>query len=343
MPKRAKELSAVEVKRLGPGTHMIGGVAGLMLQVSDSGDGKSWILRTKIGTKRRHMGLGAYPEVTLAVARAKAAEMRELIRQGIDPIEQRKGHRAALIAQQQRDLTFADAVEKYLTTKLSEFSNAKHARQWGSTLNAYAVPIIGSMLVADIQMQEVRRVLDPIWLTKTETAKRLRGRIEAVLSWATVQGHRTGDNPARWKGNLSETLPKPSKVAKTGNQPALRLDDAARWFAELQARDGMATRALEFTALTAARSGEVRGAVWGEFDLEAGIWIIPGPRMKMDREHRVPLIPDAVALLKALPRFEGSEFVFPAARGGVLSDMSLSAVMRRMQAAEVRAGRDGGI
>lgn len=341
MPKRAKELSAVEVRRLGTGVHAVGGVAGLMLQTTPSGGGQSWLLRTKIGTKRREIGLGPFPEVTLANARVKAAEMRELIRQGVDPVEQRKAARAALVAQQQRGLSFADAVEKYLDAKLDEFNNQKHAKQWRSTLNTYANPMIGKMLVADIEMQDVLRVLEPIWLAKTETAKRLRGRIESVLSWATVAGHRTGDNPARWKGNLSEILPKPTKVAKTGNQPALQLDDAPRWFAELQKREGTATRALELTALCAVRSGEVRGATWDEFDLEKAIWIIPATRMKMVREHRVPLTPDAVSLLRTLPRMADSPYVFPAARGGMLSDMSLSAVMRRIQEAEVKAERVG--
>ena len=153
-------------------------------------------------------------------------------------------------------------------------------------------------------MQDVLRVLEPIWKTKTETATRLRGRIESVLSWATASGHRTGDNPARWKGNLDALLPKPGKVATAENQPALALGDVARWFAELRRREGMASRALEFLALTAARSGEVRGAAWSEFDLEAGLWTIPAGRMKAGREHRVPLTAEAIALIEALPRLK---------------------------------------
>jgi len=191
------------------------------------------------------------------------------------------------------------------------------------------------------------RVLKPIWADKTETASRLRGRIEAVLSWATVSGHRAGDNPARWKGNLAELLPKPGKVAETGNQPALALSDVPGWWRDLEGRDGMAARALQFAAMTAARSGEVRGMTWGELEIEraAGVtratWVIPAGRMKADREHRVPLTAEALALLESLPRMAGSEIVFFAPRGGALSDMSLSAVMRRMQEAEVKAGRPG--
>lgn len=197
------------------------------------------------------------------------------------------------------------------------------------------------MLVNDIAVQDVLRALQPIWHDKTETAKRVRGRIESVLSWATVAGHRQGDNPARWKGNLDALLPKPAKVAKSDNWPALALDDAALWFAALRQRDGMAARALEFLCLTASRSGAVRQAAWAEFDLEAGLWTAPALHMKMKREHRVPLPPEAVALLRALPRMEGNPLVFPAPRGGVLSDMSLSAVMRRMQEAEEKADRPG--
>ena len=205
------------------------------------------------------------------------------------------------------------------------------------------------MLVQDIGAQDVLRVLTQpvddaggtLWQGKTETASRLRGRIEAVLSWATVAGHRTGDNPARWAGNLKELLPAPSKVAKVGNHPAVQIDDAPRWFAALRQREGMGARALEFAALTATRSQEVRGARWDEIDLEAGLWIIPAVRMKMEREHRVPLTPDAVALLQALPRFADNPLVFPAARGGELSDMTLSAAMKRLHQADVDAGGAG--
>jgi integrase len=190
-------------------------------------------------------------------------------------------------------------------------------------------------------MQDVLRVLKPIWIDKTETASRLRGRIEAVLSWATVSGHRSGDNPARWKGNLAELLPKPGKVAEKGNHPALALSDLTPWWNDLDKRDGMAALALRFAALTLARSGEVRGATWSEIDLQARLWVIPAGRMKAKKEHRVPLTDEAMALLQNLPRMEGCDFVFFAARGGMLSDMSISAVMRRMQETEVAAGRAG--
>lgn len=282
-----------------------------------------------------------FSDVPLADARQAAREVKAKIQNGVDPVEERKAARAALAAAQRRGLTFKDAVDRYLAAKLDAFKNAKHRDQWRNTLETYAMPELGSMLTGEIATQDVLRVLEPIWREKTETASRLRGRIEAVLSWATVAGHRTGDNPARWAGNLKELLPAPSKVAKGDNRPALQIDDAPRWLAALQARDGIGSRALEFLALTAARSQEVRGATWDEIDLEKGLWIIPAARMKMDREHRVPLPDKAIALLKALPRFAGVDLVFPAPRGGVLSDMTLSATMRRLHDADKAEGGAG--
>jgi integrase len=340
MPRVAKELTPIEVKRLTkPGMHAVGGVIGLVLQVSPNGQSRHWIYRTTIGGKRRHIGLGSFPTVTLAMARELAREAYLSIRKGQSPIEERKAANSALAAAEKRGLTFADAIEKNLAIKLAEFDNEKHRKQWRATLDKYAIPALGKMLVADIQVQDVRRALEPIWTAKTETASRLRGRIEAVLSWATVAGHREGDNPARWKGNLSEMLPKPSKLAKVAHQPALALDDAAAWFVDLRQREGMGARALEFLAITASRSGEIRGATWDEIDLEAGLWVIPADRMKMSREHRVPLTSAAKALLAALPRFKGSFYVFPAAKGGMISDMTISAVMRRQGFTDVRTGR----
>ena len=199
------------------------------------------------------------------------------------------------------------------------------------------------MIVGDIGVQDVLRVLEPIWKTKTETASRLRGRIEAVIGWATAAGHRTGDNPARWRGNLDALLAKPGRIANSGNHSAVALTDIAAWFAALRMRPGMSARALEFLSLTAARSGEVRGAEWSELDLENCVWTVPAVRMKAGREHLVPLTAEGVELIRTLPRASESKFVFEAPRGGTLSDMSLSAVMRRMQEAEAAAGRIGWI
>ncbi len=347
MPKVAKELGPLDVKRLvhagGKGNAMVavGGVAGLYLQLTPKG-GKSWILRTTVGAKRTDIGLGGFPTVTLAQAREKAREARDKLEQGIDPVAERKAAKARLIAARNKGMTFADAIDKALAARLDAFKNEKHRDQWRNTLSQYAVPIIGALPVQEVDTAAVLRVLSQevtdkagkvegtLWQARTETASRLRGRIEAVLSWATVKGERSGDNPARWAGNLKELLPAASKIAVEGNHPALSLEDAPRWFAALRTREGFGARALEFAALTAARSGEVRGATWDEIDLERGLWTIPAARMKMKREHRVPLSPVAVALLKALPKLKDNPLVFPAAKGGMLSDMTLSATMRRM-------------
>ena len=339
-PERALSARFVETVTA-PGKYFDG--HGLFLRVAKNG-ARQWVQRITIRGKRTELGLGSPPAVTLATARRLALENRGKAMLGGDPLADKRKDREGM--------TFADAVEKYLAAKLSEFRNEKHRRQWRSTLDAYAAPVLGRKLVSEITVQDVLRALEPIWRDKTETASRLRGRIENVLSWATVAGHRVGDNPARWKGNLSEMLPKPAKVAKGENQPALALGDVARWWADLAQRDGMAARALEFLALTAARSGEARGATWAEIDLgdvatpatsatRGAVWTIPASRMKNGRPHRVPLTPEAVALLERLPRLDGSPYVFFAPRGGMLSDMSISAVMRRMQEAQVKAGEVG--
>jgi len=346
VPRVAKELSAIEVKRLlhpgigGNVTFAVGGVSGLLLQMTPTG-GRTWLLRVSIGGKRREIGLGGFPEVSLAQARERARETKDKIWHGIDPLKERKAAQSALVTSAGRGMTFKIATDRYLTAKLDAFRNAKHRQQWNNTLRTYAEPTLGGILVDDITVQDVLRVLEPIWRSKTETASRVRGRIESVLSWATVAGHRTGDNPARWAGNLKELLPAASKVAKRRNQPALQIDDAPRWLAAVHERSGIGTRALEFAALTAARSQEVRGAEWAEIDLDAALWIVPAIRTKMDREHRVPLTHQAVALLKALPHIEGTELVFPAPRGGELSDMTLSAATKRIHSTDIAAGRPG--
>lgn len=346
MPRVARELSALDLKRLqhpgtgGNATFAVGGVSGLLMQITPAG-GRTWLLRVSVGGRRREIGLGGFPDVTLAQARDRAREAKDQIRRGIDPVEERRAARSALEAARRRGLTFADAVDRYLDAKLEGFKNAKHRDQWRNTLQTYAVPDMGKLLVDEIAVQDVLRVLEPIWADKTETASRLRGRIESVLSWATVAGHRKGDNPARWAGNLKELLPAPSKVKREENHPAVQIDDAPRWFAEIRKREGMGSRAVEFTALTAARSREVRGALWEEIDMAKGLWTIPAARMKMDKEHRIALSAEAVALLEALPRMAGNPLVFPAPRGGEMSDMTLSATMKRVHAADVDAGGKG--
>lgn len=262
MPKMVTELSPIEVKRLkhpGSGRNAlfaVGGVSGLYLQITPTG-ARSWILRTTIGAKRRDIGLGGFPDVGPAAARERAREAKEKVWRGIDPIEERKAAKAALAASQKRGLTFRVAFEKYADAKLSELGTNADRTSWMSSVERYALPHIGDLLVGDLAVQDMLRVLEPIWHDKTETASRVRARVEAILSWATVAGHRTGDNPARWRGNLDALLPKPGRIAEKGNHPAVAMDEVAGWFAALNKRDGVAARALEFLTLCASRSGEV--------------------------------------------------------------------------------------
>jgi integrase len=336
MPKKARELGALEVKRLRergvPGHYAVGGVAGLAMQIAPTG-ATTWILRLKVGDRRRDMGLGGYPDVELARAREKAREARELVEQGVDPILQRQQARSALSAKQAAQKTFRYCALKFIESKSAEWKNDKHAAQWTSTLTTYAFPQLGHLLVSDVGVPQVLEVLRPIWTTKTETATRLRGRIESVLDWAAVHHYREGLNPARWKGHLDKILPTPTKVATVKHRKALPIDDVPAFMVKLRAIEGNGARALEFAILTAARSGEVRGATWHEIKdgKEGGAeWVIPKERMKAGKEHKVPLSPAALELLRALPRREGCDLVFPSTKQTPLSDMTLLAVLRRM-------------
>ncbi len=337
MPRRAKELSAIEISRLAaPGLHFVGGVAGLALKVQPSG-AKSWMLRISVAGKRRDMGLGGFPDVTLADARRRAREEREKVDKGIDPIDERKAATSRLRAEQAKAITFKASALAYIEAHEAGWRNAKHAEQWRNTL-ASTYPAIGALQVRDVGLQQVLAVLNPIWKTKTETASRLRGRIESVLDWATARGYREGLNPARWKGHLDHLLPAPGKITRVGHHSAVAVGEIGRFMSDLRVQPGVGARALEFVILTAARSGEVRGAKWSEIDLGAALWTVPGERMKAGKEHRVPLSVAALEVLRAQPRFEGAELVFPAPRGGLLSDMTLVAVMRRMQVNAVPHG-----
>jgi integrase len=329
--RKAKELSALEVGRLkSSGHHAVGGVAGLYLYVNEAG-ARSWVLRVMVGEKRRHMGLGGFPDVPLAQAREKARKAREEIVQGIDPIGQRRSALSQLRVQQASEKTFEQAAEAYLEAHGDSWKNPKHRAQWASTLQTYAFPVMGKLLVKDVGQEQILKVLEPIWKTKTETASRLRGRIESVLDWATVRKYRTGENPARWKGHLEQLLPKPKSVQKVVHHAALPIAEMPAFMAKLRSADYVSARALEFAILTAARSGEVRGARWSEIDFEKAVWTIPAERMKAGREHRVPLTEPAIRILRTQPHRTESDLVFSALRGKQLSDMALSEVMRRMQ------------
>jgi integrase len=341
MPRRAKELKAIEVQRLkDPGLHFVGTVPGLALQISNTG-ARSWILRLAVVGRRREMGLGNYPEVPLAKAHEKAREARDLLKRGIDPIEHGRAQQSALAAAAALAVDFDHCAEQYIKAHSAGWKNAKHAQQVENTLKQYASPVMGKLLVRDVQLAHVLKVLEPIWKTKTETASRVRGRIETVLDWATTRGYREGPNPARWRGHLDNLLPKPGKVARVKHHKALPISDMGAFMARLRQCEGMGALALEFTILTAARSGEVRGATAGEIDRNAKVWTIPGARMKGGREHRVPLTDEALAVIDkadALHRTVESDLLFPAPRGGPLSDMTLTAVLRRLEVQAVPHG-----
>ena len=332
---KAHKLSAVKVEREKvPGMYSDGN--GLYLQITSTG-GKSWIFRYRINARSREMGLGAYRDVSLLKARALAAEAHRLIQQGIDPIEARKVTRLALRVEQSKGVTFGECCAQYIAVKRHEWENPKHAQQWENTLSTYCPPING-FPVADVTTDEVVACLMPIWLAKNETATRLRGRIEKVLDWATVRKYRTGQNPAAWKNHLDTLFPAISKTTRTVHHAALPYAEIGDFMHKLRQHSGTGAKALEFGILTAARSGEIRGATWQEIDLDAGTWVIPAERMKMRREHKVPLSGAAAALLKALPRFVDNDLVFPAPRGGELSDMTLGAVIKRMGLAVTQHG-----
>ncbi|MGJ8590181.1 MAG: tyrosine-type recombinase/integrase [Yoonia sp.] len=341
MPKRALELKSIQVNRIAtPGRHPVGGVSGLHLNVTDTG-AKSWILRVMVGNKRRHIGLGSLADVSLAQARDLAREKRKMIAEGIDPVEVRKETRALALLQSEKGITFEDAFERYFAEKLeSELSNPKHRAQWRSTLTTYAYPTIGNLAVNEVSKEAVLSVLAPIWVTKTETATRVRQRIERVLDWATAMGYRSGPNPALWKGNLQQLLPAPAKIKNVVHYPAIALDDVTRWFKILRTRDGVAAKAVEFLTLTASRSQEIRKARWDEISFETGVWNVPADHMKAKIAHRVLLSKAALELLQKTPRFEGCSLVFPSPRNGEMSDATLAAVLKRIQKAEMS---DGGL
>ena len=316
-----KALTDRTVRIAGPGRHSDGTVKGLMLVVRDSAT-RSWVLRYQIGGRRRDMGLGPYPEVGLAEARERALDARRLLkRDGRDPLAERG--RAKI-------KTFKEAAEALIESKRSGWRNAKHAAQWGSTLGTYAYPKLGALDVKVVDTTAVLDVLRPIWASKTETASRLRQRIEAVLDYATAIKVRSGDNPARWRGHLDHLLPKPSSVRAVKHHAALDWRKAPTFILELTKRRSVDARALAFAVLTAARSGEVRGMTWGELDLADRVWTVPAGRIKAGREHRVPLEAAAIALLGEPDEADQLVFPSPMKPGKPLSDATLGAVIDRM-------------
>ncbi|WP_288131792.1 tyrosine-type recombinase/integrase [Microbulbifer sp.] len=356
MPKMVKELTDAAVRKLrhgqvkgdpkvrpearkrAPGSpcvayHPVGGVSGLMLQCRPPTGGaeigaRSWILRTMVGTRRRDIGLGGYPDVTLSMARQKAREAKELIAQGVDPVADRKARRSALLAEQAKAVTFEALARDFVEKKAEEYKTAKQVQKLETMLKTYAFPHIGRMVVGDIERAHIIAMLSPIWKSKTETATRTRMYVERILDLGGIRGLRTGDNPARWKGNLDHEFADRNKVTKVQNYKALPVKELPDFWRKLRTREGMGARALEFLILTAARSGEVRGATWKEIDLERRVWTIPADRMKAGKEHRVPLSAAAVALLEAMPR--ESEYIFYNRNGRPVSDVTISKVPKTL-------------
>jgi integrase len=334
----SKALTAVSIKRITKaGYHRDGGSKNLYLQVGPTGT-KSWLMRFSFAGRAREMGLGSVDLVSLAEARERVVELRKMLRNGIDPIENRRATRIAALAANGKTITFDEAAAAYIKTHESGWKSAKHASQWASTLSAYASPVFGRLRVSTIDTGLVTRAVEPIWRDRTETAKRVRGRIESVLSWATVRGYRSGANPAAWRGHLRELLPSPRKVSPLQHHRSLPYADVPAFIQRLRIVEGVSARALEFAILTACRSGEVRGARWDEIDLQRRVWTVPRSRMKAGVEHEVPLPAPAVRLLTALPRVDGDDTVFPAPRGGPLSDMALTAALRRLRVDAVAHG-----
>ncbi len=310
---------------------------GLYLQVGEKGT-KSWLFRFMLDGKARQMGLGAVHTISLPEAREAALKCRKLLHEGMDPIEARK---EALISQQLQTasaMTFKECAEAYIKSHSAGWRNAKHTAQWTSTLKTYVFPVFGSLPVQAVDTALVMKALDPIWQVKTETASRVRGRIEAILDWAKARNYREGENPARWKGHLDNLLPARSKVKKVKHHAALPYDEIGAFMNQLSERESVSARGLEFQILTAARTGEVMGANWAEIDIDKALWTIPAERTKTDVEHRVPLSTSEIALLEHMREISSSEFVFPGAKAGKpLSSMAFLQLLKRMGRGDLTA------
>jgi integrase len=353
-------LNALKVDRAKePGMYTDGG--GLYLQVTvnarNGAPAKSWIYRYMLRGKAREMGLGPLSAIGLQEARVRATAARKLRHDGIDPIEARRAERAAAALDMAKALTFKECAESYVKAHRAGWRNSKHAAQWDATLKSYAEPIIGALPVQAVDTGLVMKVLEqevagragkpsaPLWTARPETASRLRGRIEVILDWARVRGHRAGENPARWRGHLDKLLPARGKVRKVAHHAALPYDELAGFIASLQPQEGIAARALEFAILTAARTGEVIGARWREIDLVEKTWTIPDERMKAGKEHRVPLSGRAMAILAEMKataaahgQAAGSGHVFPGGKSGrPLSNMAFLMLLRRMKRDDLTA------
>ena len=322
-----------------PGYYSDGG--NLWLQVSSSGS-KSWIFRFTINRKQREMGLGAVHTVSLSEARIKSRDLRSMLQEGLDPLANREETKQAEALARARTMTFDQCAKEYIETHRSGWKNTKHAGQWESTIATYASPIFGSFPVSEVDTSLVVKVLSPMWKDKTETAKRLRGRIERILAWATTSGFRQGENPARWRGHFENLLAEPSKIQIVKHHPSLPWKEIPNFMTALSEQKGIAARALELLIFTATRTSETLEMTWDELNLEDGVWVIPAERMKEEVEHEIPLSRQAIDLLSETPRI--GKFVFTGANyNSCLSDMSLTAVLKRMHNKSIKDGGKGWI
>ena len=339
MPKKAKELSALSVAKIKEnGRHAVGGVDGLHLRIVDGS--RAWVLRVAVGNRideqgkvkihRRDIGLGSFPEVTLAEAREKARELKKQIRDGIDPLKAKQERLEALRIKNHRSKTFRECAKVVIANKTRELKNKKHIGQWSSTLATYIYPTLGDRVISTITKVDIAAALESIWIEKNETAKRIRGRIETIFDYAKAMEYFVGDNPAEWKGNLEPILGKLKQESRP--HPSLPYGQVAGFIQHLKQKKGISPKALEFVILTACRSGEVFGARWQEIDFENKVWIIPKERMKADKEHRVPLSKQSIELLQFVKKnYPSQDLIFPAPRSGeMLSDMSLTTLIKRL-------------
>jgi integrase len=333
MPKKlSNALTSLAVKNAKPGRHADGG--GLYLLVKDSG-ARSWVFRFMLRGKARDLGLGTAtgPDaISLQDARIEAGRLRAEVKAGTDPLLERDKKAGEALAQIQAayvaSTTFKTVAERYIADNRDSWRNAKHRQQWENTLSSYVYPVIGDLPINDVGTAHVLEILEPIWKTKPETASRIRGRIETVLDAAKARELRTGENPARWRGHIAQILKKRQRLTR-GHHTALPYADVPAFVEQLRNRKAMAALALEFTILTAARTGEVTGATWVEFDLTKKVWTVPATRMKAGKEHRIPLSPRTLEILEAVKPM-GKQFVFPGERGGKLSGMAMAMLLRRM-------------
>jgi integrase len=329
MPRRAQGLTARQVRE--ETRPLVGDGGGLYMQVKDGS--RTWVFRFQIAGRRRTMGLGAITDMSIDQARRRARELRHLVREGVDPIDRRQAAGYAVV----HAITFSQCAEAYIEAHRAGWRNPKHAAQWANTLSAYAYPAIGDLPVRAVDTALVMKCLTPIWTAKTETAARVRGRIETILDWAKASGHRQGENPARWKGHLENLLPKNSHVRQTKHHAALPYTEINEFAADLRQYDGINARALEFAMLCGARTGEVIHMKWPEVDLAKRLWTVPAERMKMKKEHRVPLSDRAFAIIKEMAAIRTSDYVFPGKKPNrPLGDNALLQMIKRM-------GRKGAI